>query len=238
MRFLKKISAWVRNKLSNFPTRISQSDQIKQRLLLFFKFIAWVLVFVVTWKSYQEAHKSSLAAHDANQISIEANKTAQIAVALGQRPYVVAKPLKFRANGKYFLPEKVNGKMALMVQLEISNKGNSVAKNIKLSDMTITNSLLGEDQISGKKILVVKPEKIAQGGVFALAPGDSYVVEFPIPVIDLLRFEDIKNRVESGNLSVPLPIEINYESDFLKGKTGESIILSPTREEIVYTSID
>lgn len=118
--------------------------------------------------------------------------------------------------------------MELKVLFKIENTGNSVAKNLRISDVFLTTSQVTV-KADVQRISPVSEIKCVPKGQNDLTPGESTTLAIgstlqPLPD-DVLK-NTIKN-FESGQFELPINLEVHYESDLLEhgAKTAVSYIM-------------
>lgn len=164
-----------------------------------------------------------------------ANDIAKQELVLAQRPYVVIEPVRFPDTGHYISLTEESDELRLRVLFKFTNTGNSIAKNVKTSDIVWT---IGISQAKATLERIPPPNQIKclpTTGQNDLAPGDfthfSLNIEFPKVQKEIL-LNTLKN-FENDQFSFPVNLEVYYESDLLEKpvKTAFSIIMK--KNEIV-----
>ena len=173
-------------------------------------------------------------------ISYNSNDISKQALILSQRPYITLKPVKFDGTDSYIFAQKINGGIYTKIKLQLTNTGNSIAKNIKTSDIFVT----------AQEIFPTKPQVTLQTEIKAqtpnpisLAPGESIFMEIEgsMPVSDSRAVTDILEKIKNNDFSFPFNIEVYYDTDLtpnIRGKTASSMIIKPKEIDINYTTLD
>lgn len=194
------------------------------------KFIAWLLVFAVSIYSLVQSKKSI-------NISNESNKIADRALTYSQRPYLSVNPIKFN-NDKFISVKEIGGGIEGKVRFEISNKGNSIAKNILLTPIILSST----EFISAETKIAFANKYECSGGTNALAPGELTILEigWQIPVYNKEATLNLLYKFKNDELSIPLDIEIFYDTNFstAKGKVAKSLIFWPDKVTTNYSILE
>lgn len=213
--------------MNNYPTKKLKETFTPWNIA---KFIAWFLVFAVSIYSLFQSKKSINVAN-------ESNKIADNALTYSQRPYLSVNPIKFN-NGKFISVKEIEGGIEGKVRFEISNKGNSIAKNILLTPIILSSI---EFVSVETKIAFVNKYECSTGNT-ALAPGELTILEigWQIPVYNKEATLDLLHKFENNELSMPLDIEIFYDTNFstVKGKVGKSLIFWPDKVATNYSILE
>ncbi|PIQ68158.1 MAG: hypothetical protein COV91_05530 [Candidatus Taylorbacteria bacterium CG11_big_fil_rev_8_21_14_0_20_46_11] len=163
-----------------------------------------------------------------NKSASEANNIAERELELSHRPYITVAPLKFLDTGNFISLKKAGGGMELKVLFKIENTGNSIAKNLRISDVFLTASRVTV-KADVQEISPVSEIKCVPKGQNDLTPGESttFVIGSTLqPLPDDVLENTIKN-FESGQFELPINLEVHYESDLLEhgAKTAVSYII-------------
>jgi hypothetical protein len=164
-----------------------------------------------------------------------ANGIASKALNVGQRPYISLEPAKFD-DGKYIFLKSTGGSLTETFRFKIENKGSSVAQNIRITPIVLSTS---EPSPQNPQVAIENNIQCstATGGI-ALAPGETTYLEIggTIPISDSASAILLK-ELRNDYLSVPINVELTYESDALSipGKVGESLVFWPDKVDVNYS---
>lgn len=162
--------------------------------------------------------------------SYSANKISKQSLTVVQRPHLAVKPTKFKEIDKYIYAKKIDGGIELKVQFEITNTGNSTAKNIKTSDVYFSTYV----KLSpNKKPTLVNEVKCEAPGSPTLVPGESVFIEIGGAFLtnDEKIIKETLNKITKNELSWPFSVEFyyNYEINAKRGKTALSLLMWPNK---------
>ncbi|MEK7164886.1 MAG: hypothetical protein AAB779_02975 [Patescibacteria group bacterium] len=194
---------------------------------------AWLIVVTISLFALKQSSESNKKAENSNKIAEES-------LVSSQRPYLAIVPRKYEENDSFIFAKETTNGIELKTKFELINNGNSIAKDIKTSDMILTQheTLNTEPQIIlENKINCEKP------GTISLAPSESVFIEIggETPILDKRAVIDVLEKIKKNEFSFPFALEVYYSSDLehaIRGKTAVSLVIQPENVEIKYTVMD
>ncbi len=156
---------------------------------------------------------------------------------IAQRPWLAVEPIKFESDNTYILAYENEKGYFIKVQFKITNNGQSIANNIKTSDIFMRTEEIFAD--CEPKITFRNTSKaiISPSGPVSLAPNESVFVtiESEYALVDVRAFQDLKERIKNNSHKIPFNIEIYYsggKDSKINGKVGISSTF--TSQEVNY----
>ncbi len=144
------------------------------------------------------------------------------------RPWLAVEPVKFDDKNSYISVNETKNGFNIKIRFKVTNTGQSVAKNIKSSDVFVTSQELF---INDKTVCTYQGKaNVIPTGTTSLTPNEWFFLEvgFEVPLIDKRAFVELQKKIENNTYELPFNIEIYYsgETDVLTGgKVALSLVL-------------
>lgn len=197
------------------------------------KFLGWLAILLISIFALVQSNTS-------NETAKESNKIAKESLVASQRPYLTIVPRKYEENDSFIFAKETTNGIELKTKFELINNGNSIAKDIKTSDMILTQH---ETFNTEPQIILENKINCEKPGTISLAPSESVFIEIggETPILDKRAVIDVLEKIKKNEFSFPFALEVYYSSDLehvIQGKTAVSLVIQPKNVEIKYTVMD